>query len=60
MCERKVRFERHTDHEAVDALHRAAFGEHGARVVSLLNDLRAVRGAVSLAAGRYGAVVGHV
>jgi putative acetyltransferase len=55
-----IRLERRTDHEAVDALHRAAFGEHGRRVVALLHDLRALTGTVSLLAESDMDVAGHV
>jgi putative acetyltransferase len=56
----EIRLERRADHEAVDAVHLAAFGEHGQRVVALLHDLRALSGAVSLVAELDAEVAGHV
>jgi putative acetyltransferase len=60
MRDLEIRLERRTDHDAVDALHLAAFGAHGTRVVPLLHDLRAMRAAMSLVSERDGAVAGHV
>jgi putative acetyltransferase len=56
----RIRVERPLDHDAVNALHRAAFGDHGVRVVALLEDLRAEPGATSLVAEEDGDVAGHV
>lgn len=55
-----IRFEDRADHGAVEALHRAAFGDHGTRVVALLVDLRTQDGAISLVAERDGELAGHV
>jgi putative acetyltransferase len=60
MSDLEIRLERRTDHDAVDALHLAAFGAHGRHVVPLLRDLRALSDALSLVAERDGDVAGHV
>jgi putative acetyltransferase len=55
----EIRPERRDDHDAVAALHIAAFGDHGVRVVGLLNDLRVAPDAMSLVAERDGDIAGH-
>ncbi len=71
-----LRREGPTDHDAVRALHAAAFGDHGATVADLTDDLRAtlldgagagrpgapgtVRGGSWVAAAPDGTVAGHV
>ena len=54
-----LRPERPADSADVRALHRAAFGDHGAVVADLVDDLRATAG-LSLVAQDEGAVIGHV
>ena len=57
-----VRFEQEDDRSGVEALHRAAFGAHGAAVARLVDDLRGLvaKGeGVSLVAEAAEGVVGH-
>jgi putative acetyltransferase len=54
-----VREEQPGDRESVRDVHLRAFGDHGALVADLVDDLRA-GGALSLVAQRDGQVVGHV
>ncbi|PRY12117.1 GNAT family N-acetyltransferase [Kineococcus rhizosphaerae] len=55
----RVQPETAADHDAVRAVHRAAFGAEGEKVATLADRLRA-SGAVSLVAEVDGSVVGHV
>ncbi len=58
-----VRFEQEPDRPAVRAVHRAAFGDHGDVVASLVDDLRAGFGegeGIALVAEHGDDVVGHV
>ncbi|VTR78950.1 GNAT family N-acetyltransferase [Cellulomonas hominis] len=58
-----LRPETPADHDAVRALHRAAFGDHGRTVADLTDDLRpgiAVTGGASVVADDDGRVIGHV
>jgi putative acetyltransferase len=56
-----VRPEEPSDHEAVGAVHRVAFGDHGATVAGLVDALRRDDPeALSLVASEAGEVVGHI
>ncbi|HEX7743870.1 MAG TPA: N-acetyltransferase [Micromonosporaceae bacterium] len=56
-----IRAERADDHDAVSAIHRHAFGDHGAVVARLVSGLRHDDAdALSLVAEEAGEVVGHV
>ncbi len=58
-----IRAETPADHDAVEELHRVAFGDHGEQVAALIPPLRrraAERNGVSLVADEDGRVVGHV
>jgi putative acetyltransferase len=60
MADRALREEHTDDQDAVRAVHLAAFGDHGAAVADLVDDLRETDGALSIVAQVDGGVVGHV
>ena len=55
-----VRTEEERDRTSVRNVHLAAFGDHGAVVADLVDDLRTVADCISLVADDEGHVVGHV
>lgn len=55
-----IAVERDTDHDAVRRLHERAFGDEGAVIGPLVDDVRALPGTLSFVATDAGAVIGHI